>query len=571
MNQLTGQIPATLCGFANSINPQQGGVNLLCASPLRPGFLDARLVPGDGTLEVRWAAPSDGGVIDGYDVRYRTAAESGAAGAWTELAGAAGSEATSATIIGLSNGTSYEVQVRASGASGPGEWSAGVIGAPAVPAAAPDPGEELSFGDARIEDQRFRQYEAITALALPAATGGTGSVTYALSPAPPAGLAFDAGARTLHGAPSAASRPVTYTYTATDAAAATASLTFTIEVEMSAEEAALRRDALAAQGRALLSSVTGVIGERLRPRSGPPDSRETESSARALDQALVALLGLRTGRGFGLAAGGAEFSPGVGSAGRAAGFGGGRYGVTAPGSAGGAGGRSGPGSDSGLGGLSGLGSTGAPGGRAGFGRFGGAGGRDLAALGRDGLGGSLPAFGREASGFGGGVWGGLSGQSFSAPVPVGAGGGESSRYTVWGAGDVQSFSGSPEAGRYSGDVRSLYVGADGRLGFGLAGGGGGEPELGFGGLHGGGGGGASGPADDGADERLPLRAGRGDAEPGGVGHRGLRTGFRGRRAGRRGGGHPGRYAGRLVDAGRLVGARRPADGDGCGRRSAGRG
>ena len=33
-----------------------------------------------------------------------------------------------------------------------------------------------------------------------------------------------------------------------------------------------------------------------------------------------------------------------------------------------------------------------------------------------------------------------------------------------GAGDRQSFSGAPEQGRYSGDVRSLYVGADRRLG-----------------------------------------------------------------------------------------------------------
>ena len=47
-----------------------------------------------------------------------------------------------------------------------------------------------------------------------------------------------------------------------------------IEVEASAEEAALRRESLAAQGRALLSSVTDVIGERFRsqPTADPDDT-----------------------------------------------------------------------------------------------------------------------------------------------------------------------------------------------------------------------------------------------------------------------------------------------------------
>ena len=66
---------------------------------------------------------------------------------------------------------------------------------------------------------------------------------------------------------------------------------------------------------------------------------------------------------------------------------------------------------------------------------------------------------------GAGGWDDLMwGRSFAAAVPVGESGGGASRYTVWGAGDRQSFSGSPVAGRYSGDVRSLYVGADRRLG-----------------------------------------------------------------------------------------------------------
>ena len=492
-NQLTGSIPAALCRFESSINPQQGG-DLPCAASGAVGGLDVRLVPGDGRLTVNWEARGAAGAetAEDHDVRYRVDAE---AGGWTEMA----ATATGATIRGLTNGTAYLVQVRAAG----GAWSAAVTGTPAPDA------ERLSFGDARIEDQRFRQYAAIAPLVLPAATGGAGAVTYALSPAPPAGLAFDAASRTLSGAPSVPSAPTSHTYTATDADGATASLTFAIEVEVSAEEAALRRDALAAQGRALLSSVTGVIGERLRPRSGRPAGGSAgRGSAAGLGEMLASLLGLGRGGGFG--AFGAGYGPGRGPAGLPAGLAGGLGASSAPGAVagglaaagsaggGGVGGLPGVGSAAGVGGVPGFGARGGapglaalgsvggagalspvgPGGRLGGpggpGLFGGAGGGyglagagamgGVAPFGSVGPGGAAPVPGLGLSGLGAAGWDGLLwGRSFEAALP-GQEGDEASRYTVWGAGDVQSFSGSPEAGRYSGDMRSLYVGADGRLG-----------------------------------------------------------------------------------------------------------
>ena len=60
-------------------------------------------------------------------------------------------------------------------------------------------------------------------IVLPAASGGTAPLTYTLSPALPAGLAFDAATRTISGTPSAEGATV-YTYTVTDANGATASL-----------------------------------------------------------------------------------------------------------------------------------------------------------------------------------------------------------------------------------------------------------------------------------------------------------------------------------------------------------
>ena len=124
-----------------------------------------------------------------------------------------------------------------------------------------------TFGAYTIGNQSYEPHQAIGTLTLPAATSGNGPLTYALTPDPPAGLMFDAATRTLSGTPTGARPATTYTYTATDADVSepdVARLTFTIEVVLSAAEQAILEDGLAAQGRALLSGATGVIGERFR-------------------------------------------------------------------------------------------------------------------------------------------------------------------------------------------------------------------------------------------------------------------------------------------------------------------
>ena len=65
----------------------------------------------NGTVTLRWEAPTnDGGApILSYDVRYRE--QSASWGAWMEVEG--GATARSITIVDLTNGTSYEFQVRA--------------------------------------------------------------------------------------------------------------------------------------------------------------------------------------------------------------------------------------------------------------------------------------------------------------------------------------------------------------------------------------------------------------------------------------------------------------------------
>ena len=93
---------------------------------------------------------------------------------------------------------------------------------------------EPTFGAISIADKSYDRGRAIDGETLPAATGGDGELTYAISPDLPAGLTFDAETRLLSGTPTAAQPAILYTYTATDSDAAvpdSAPLTFSITVE----------------------------------------------------------------------------------------------------------------------------------------------------------------------------------------------------------------------------------------------------------------------------------------------------------------------------------------------------
>ena len=72
-----------------------------------------------------------------------------------------------------------------------------------------------AFGDAAIPSQRYIEGRGIEALALPAATGGTGELTYSLAPAAPPGLVFNPTDRVLSGTPSTPMEAAFYEYTAT--------------------------------------------------------------------------------------------------------------------------------------------------------------------------------------------------------------------------------------------------------------------------------------------------------------------------------------------------------------------
>ena len=86
------------------------------------------------------------------------------------------------------------------------------------------------FG-AGVADQTYRAGSPVDALRLPEASGGDGALSYRLTPALPAGLALDIGARTIDGTPTVAAGRTIYTWTATDEDGDAATVTFAIEVE----------------------------------------------------------------------------------------------------------------------------------------------------------------------------------------------------------------------------------------------------------------------------------------------------------------------------------------------------
>ena len=88
-----------------------------------------------------------------------------------------------------------------------------------------------TFGDATVANQSWVQRRRIAAFTLPAAVGGDGVLTYALSPSLPGGVTRDAATHVVSGAPSTSQTATTYTWAATDADGDKAELAFTIEVE----------------------------------------------------------------------------------------------------------------------------------------------------------------------------------------------------------------------------------------------------------------------------------------------------------------------------------------------------
>ena len=114
------------------------------------------------------------------------------------------------------------------------------------------------FGDASVDDQIWVTGAAITALTLPGAMFGNGTVTYTLTPALPTGLSFANTTRTISGTPTATAAAATYTLTATDTDSDTATLTFRIETAANATPAFATGATIADQSWVTHNAITSL-------------------------------------------------------------------------------------------------------------------------------------------------------------------------------------------------------------------------------------------------------------------------------------------------------------------------
>ena len=202
--------------FLRAVNPagESPAASVATMVPAAPSGLAA--VPLSQSARLDWSDPDDASLIK-YQYRIDTG------GTWTDVPGSSATT-TSYTVTGLTTGVTYTLFLRAVNFAG-----AGPDASAAVQDTAP------GFGSETIADQTWTVGVEVD-LVLPAATGGNGTLGYALSPALPAGLAFDAATRTIGGAAEAvASTATIYTYTVADEDANTAStdsasLTFDVTI-----------------------------------------------------------------------------------------------------------------------------------------------------------------------------------------------------------------------------------------------------------------------------------------------------------------------------------------------------
>ena len=92
---------------------------------------------------------------------------------------------------------------------------------------APDPSPSFAAG---VPDKQWVQNVPITSFYLPEATGGSGNLTYTLTPDLPGGVSRNAATRLVSGTPTAAMARTKYTWTATDAEGRSAAAQFHITV-----------------------------------------------------------------------------------------------------------------------------------------------------------------------------------------------------------------------------------------------------------------------------------------------------------------------------------------------------
>ncbi len=150
------------------------------AAPAAPTSVTA--TAGDAQVTLGWADPSNSNITK-YQYRQRTPPGGGSWGSWTDFTGGTTATSTGGTVTGLTNGTAYQFQVRATAATGGTVLGAASTAVTATPAAVTTPAAPTGFtidtGDTEITLKWTDPgNDAITKYQYRQGTGPVGSITW---------------------------------------------------------------------------------------------------------------------------------------------------------------------------------------------------------------------------------------------------------------------------------------------------------------------------------------------------------------------------------------------------------